>query len=446
MSAITDAALNPRAVWGSERAYVLASIAGIIGLGNLWRFPYMVGQHGGGSFVLAYVVSTAVLCLPLAALESAAGSLVRRTPVGALRRAAGTRGTVIGWAIVGMTVAILSYYLVIAGWTTGYAIDSYRGSLRPFDDFVAGHSSLWWFLVVGVACFVVLLPGVKAIERSSLLVVPVLVVVVVGLAVYAQSLEGASEARSFYFGVSGSALAEPSLWQAAAGQAFYSVGVGQGLLIAYGSFVPAGINLIRSTGKIAMTNASVSVISGLMVFGIVYAFDLEPAAGSELSFTAFPQVFTEVPGGAGLGALFFTLLALAAFTSCLSMFVVIAATVRDELGFSLRSATGATVLGVVALGVPSALSFTDTGLRIGGEPVLDRVDRFTGSGVIVVLGLLGAAALARGLPRRALSAAFGADGVELGRLRLGPHLVIRWAILVPFAAAALYALGSVISL
>ena len=422
---------------------MLATIAGIVGLGNLWRFPYMAGRHGGGSFLVAYAVCAVVVALPLAALESAAGGLSRRSPVGTFRRAAGPWGPVVGWAIIAMAVAILSYYLVITGWTLGYTVDSYRGSLRTFPEFVTGYTSLWWLLVVGAACFVVLRRGVETVERSSRLVVPVLVVVVVGLALYGQSLDGASEARSFYFGVSGSALADPAIWQAAAGQAFYSIGVGQGVLIAYGSFVPAGTNLIRSTATIAMTNAAVSIVAGLMVFSVVFTFGISPATGSELSFTAFPRVFAEVPGGAAIGAVFFTLLLVAGFTSCVSAFLVIVSTVRDESRLSERAVTSITVLCVVALGVPSALSFTDLGLEVGGQPFLDRIDQATGSGVIVVLGLLGAAVLARRLPRRALEAAFGADEVQVARFRLGPRLVIRWAMLLPIVAVLLYLLNAV---
>ncbi len=445
MSAITDAARRPRAVWHSPRAYILATVAGVVGLGNIWRFPYMVGRHGGGSFLVAYLVCVVAIALPLAALESAAGSLGRRSPVGTFRRAAGPRGAVIGWAVIATAAAILSYYLVVTGWTLGYAVDSYRGSLRPFREFTSGYASLWWFLVVGVACFVVLLRGVAAIERASLLLVPVLVLVVVGLAVYGQSLDGAHEARSFYFGVSTSALAEPATWQAAAGQAFYSIGVGQGVLITYGSFVPAGTNLLRSTATIALTNSIVSLVAGIMVLSVAFTFDIPPTAGSELSFTAFPRVFAEVPGGAALGAVFFTLLLLAGFTSCLGAFVVIVSTVRDELGLPARAAAAIAVCGVVALGVPSALSFTDANLNVGGEPFLDRVDQFTGSGVIVVLGMLGAAVLARRLPRRVLTAAFGADTARFGQAKIGPGLVLRWAMVLPMIAAALYLVGLVLA-
>jgi NSS family neurotransmitter:Na+ symporter len=443
LSAVADAARRPRPVWRSERAYVLATIAGIVGLGNLWRFPYMAGRHGGGDFLVAYVVSVLVIAVPLASLESATGSLTRRSPVGAYRRAVPRAGAVIGWSVIGLTTVILSYYLVITGWTLGYFLDGIRGDLSLFADFVTGLRSLWLFLAVGALVVLVLIRGVAAIERASLLLVPVLVVIVVGLAVFAQTLDGASEGRAFLVGPSRAGLLDTATWRAAAGQAFYSVGIGQGVLIAYGSYVPAGTNLIRSTTVVAVTNAAVSIVSAIMVFAVVFAFGISPTAGAELSFTAFPRVFGEIAGGDVLAVGFFALLFLAGFTSCVGGAIVVMSAVRDETRLRTPSSALLTVGVVVALGIPSALSFTDVGLTIGGEPFLDRVDQVTGSGVVVVLGLVGAALLARNLPRRALTASFSADPIRLGRWSVGPRTLVRWVGALPLVAAVAYAVGRV---
>lgn len=441
LSAVADAARNPRSVWGSERAYVLATIAGVVGLGNVWRFPYMMGLHGGGSFLVAYLVCVLLIAIPLASVESAAGSSRRRSVVGAFR-GAGPAGTAIGWAVLGLAIAILSYYLAVTGWTLGYALDALRGEVRLFRDFVGGYNSLWLFLAVAAGVWLVLLRGMSAVEKASLYLVPVLILIVGGLAIFAQTLEGAAEARQYYLSLERERLIDPSLWRAAAGQAFYSIGIGQGLLIAYGSYVPAGTNLIRSTSIVALTNSAVSVVSGVMVFAVVFTFELSPSAGSELSFTAFPRVFAVLPGGAQLAIAFFVLLFLAGFTSCLGAATVISSTLRDELRVNMKKAAALTMGIVVLLGIPSALSFTDLAWSLGGEPVLDWVDRLTGSGIIVVLGLAGAALLAWRLPRRRLAAAFVSDGKRIGKLTLGPALVIRYALALPFIAAVLYAVGT----
>lgn len=444
LSAIADAARRPRPVWGSPRAYVLAAVAGVVGLGNVWRFPYMTGRHDGGAFIVAYLVCLVLVAVPLAAMESAAGSLGRRSPVGTFRRIAGRRGVALGWATVGMTGAILSYYLVVTGWTLGYLIDAVLGRLGPFAAFVEGYASLWLLLVTSAAVLVVLLRGVAALERASLVLVPVLVVILVGLMLYGQGLEGAAQARSFYFGVRPDSILDPATWRAAAGQAFYSVGVGQGLLIAYGSFVPASTNLLRSTVAIALTNAAVSIVAGLLVFSVAFTFDIPPTEGSQLSFTAFPAVFGELTAGRWLAIAFFTSLFLAAFTSCLGSGVVVLSAVRDELGLTRPTAAVATVGGLVLLGVPSALSFTDAQLQLAGRPVLDLVDEVTGSGAIVVLGLVGAAVLARLRPQRTLTAAFNADTVRFGRVAVGPRTVVAWVAALPGVAAVVYVTATVV--
>lgn len=442
LAAMSDAARRPRPVWRSERTYVLATIAGVVGLGNLWRFPYMTGRHGGGDFLVAYAVSVLLIAIPLAALESAAGHLGRRSPVGTYARAGRRVGAVVGWSVVALTIAILSYYFVVTGWTLGYFVDAVRGELRLFAAFTAGLTSLWMFLAVSVLVLVVLLRGVSAIERASLFLVPVLVLIVGGLAVFSQTLEGGGEARSFLFTTT-DGLTDTATWRAAAGQAFYSVGVGQGVLIAYGSYVPAGTNLLRSTTIVASTNALVSIVSALMVFGVVFSFDIPPGVGSELSFTAFPRVFDEIAGGGALGVLFFALLFLAGFTSCLGGAIVVLSALRDESRMTHRRSAVITIGTITALGVPSALSFTDVGVEVAGRPFLDRVDQFTGSGLIVVLGILGAALLARGLPRRALRAAFGANPIRVGRWTVGPGVVLGWASILPLVTAIAYVWGRI---
>lgn len=444
MSAIADAARHPRPVWRSERAYILATVAGVVGLGNIWRFPYMAGLHGGGSFLLAYAVCVIVIAIPLAVIESAAGSLGRRSPVGAFRRAAGSWGAVLGWATVAMTVAIMSYYLVVTGWTLGYAADALRGQMSTFGEFTQGYRSLWLLAIVAALVLILLVRGVGAIERASVYLVPILVLIVVGLTVYAQTLSGAAEARAFYFGLDSDHLLNPATWRAASGQAFYSIGIGQGILIAYGSFVPSSANLVRSISTIAITNALVSVVAGLMVFSVVFTFGIAPTTGSELSFTAFPVVFEEIAGGSALGLIFFVLLFLAGFTSCIGGAVVTMSTVRDELGVGTVAAASGTIGLIALLGVPSALSFTDAGWSIGGKPVLDQVDQITGSGAIVILGLIGGAVLARAIPRRALTASMNADPVRTPPMTLRPESIVTWVGVLPLVAGILYLAVSIL--
>jgi NSS family neurotransmitter:Na+ symporter len=197
--ALPSDGIPPRSTWTTQRAYIFASVAGVVGLGNIWRFPYMVGQNGGGTFVAAYLICILAVGIPLVILEAGSGSLTNRGPVGTFRRINATWGPWIGWFLVAMMLGIMSYYFVISGWTLGYAIDAVRGDIKPFDEFTSGFASVWLYLLVAVLVLIVILRGISRIERTSMFLLPVLVVTMVGLAVYSLTLPGAGQALDFYF-------------------------------------------------------------------------------------------------------------------------------------------------------------------------------------------------------------------------------------------------------
>jgi len=427
----------PRPVWTSQRAYILASVAGVVGLGNLWRFPYMAGENGGGTFVLAYAICILGIGIPLYVLEASAGKLAKRGPVGLFRRVNPRWGPWFGWFLVVMTIAIMSYYLVVSGWTLGYAVDAIRVDLKPFEEFTAGFASLWFFLATAALVFIVLLRGIGGLESMSKILLPLLIVIVGGLAIYSQTLPGAGQARDFYFSFDLEGLLEPGIWQMAAGQAFYSLAIGQGFLITYGSYVPRGVNIASSSAAVAVTNSVVSITAGLMVFPIVFTFGIAPDVGSQLSFTAFPRIFGELPGGQFIGIAFYILLFVAAFTSCVGGMAVALAPIRDEFHMSRRKAALIVTAIAVALGIPSALSFTSMGFTVGGEPFLDVMDHITGSGVVVIAGIAGAALIAWLLPKRRLLEAMNAPSLCLGLLTLSPQWMLSVGRYLPAAAAAL---------
>ena len=161
-----------RPEWTSQRAFIISSVAAAVGLGNLWRFPYMVGENGGGTFILCYFICILAVGLPLFVLETTAGSLTDRGPVGVFRRINGRWGGGLGWFIVALAVVVMSYYFVITGWTLGYLVDSIRGDLSQFEDFTSGYSSVWYFLVVGALVFLVLRLGTWGVEYISKVLMP----------------------------------------------------------------------------------------------------------------------------------------------------------------------------------------------------------------------------------------------------------------------------------
>ena len=431
-----------RPFWKSQRSYILASVAGVVGLGNIWRFPYMAGQNGGGTFVLAYAICILAIGIPIAVIEASAGNLYDRGPVGLFRHLNARWGPLAGWFLVAMLVAIMSYYLVVSGWTLGYAVDSVKGDLRTFDEFTAGFNSLWYLFAIGALCLLVLLKGIRGLETTGRLLLPMLVVIVGGLAIYAQSLPGAAEARAFYFQFNPETLLHPHIWRMAASQAFYSLAIGQGMLITYGSYVPDKVNVVTSSTAVALTNAAVSITAGLMVFPIVFTFGIAPDVGSALSFTAFPNVFGALAGGRFIGIAFYVLLFAAAFSSCVGGLVVVLAPVRDELRLSRLRAALVAVGITVALGVPSALSFSSCHLCINGIPFLDFMDMVTGSGVVIVAGIMGAALIGWLIPRNDLFNAMNAPVYVRGRFRYSAGWMIVVAKYLPLAAILLVVLGS----
>lgn len=398
-----QASQQVRPNWSSQKSFILASVAGVVGLGNLWRFPYMAGENGGGSFVVAYLICVVLIGIPIALLEISFGKHVGRGPVAAFQTIVPKFGKWLGWGLIAITVMIMSYYFVITGWTLGYALNAVGNEFQTFDSFSSGYNSLWLFLVVVVLVALGLMRGIDAIESTSRIMMPLLVVMVVGLAIYSQSLSGAAAGRDFYLTVDWDRLPTTQIWRMAAGQAFYSLSIGLGFLITYGSYAPRQLNVVGSTFAVAFTNSAISIVAGLMVFPIVYTFGIAPDAGSGLSFTAIPALLGDLSSGHIVGIGFFWLLFLAAFTSCFGGMMIPFTALRFEFNLSrVQAALLATTLAGM-LGIPSALSFTPAAISLGGEPFLDQIDRFSGSGIVVIAGIVGATLISWKVDKSALS-------------------------------------------
>ena len=423
-----------RKQWSSESAFIASMTAAAVGLGNLWRFPYIMGENGGGAFVVAYLAALIVVVLPIMVMEVAAGRLSKGSTVGTYRQV-GRFGAVYGWFVVLVTVAITSYYLVITGWTLGYAVDSVRGEVRVFEDFSSGYNSLWFFITTTLLAAIVLVRDVTAIEKLSKVLMPALVAVVLFLVYQASQTSGWGEAKDFFFQVDWSRLWSGQLWGFAFGQAFYTLAIGQGYLVTYGSFIPRKTHLPRACLTVAGVETSVALLAGWMIFPFVFSFGMEPGQGSALAFETLPRVFEQVPGGSWLAALFFSLFFVAAFTSSLAGLKVVIAAVAEE--FRLRNITAVIVVtGVMLiLGTASALSFTPLQWQIAGEPVLDVIDRVAGGDVIIFSGVAGAALLCWFVPPHRIRTVLGTTNrwwewriYLVGRYL--PVVVLIWALLV----------------
>ena len=396
-----------RAQWSSEPAFVFSMAAAAVGLGNLWRFPYMVGENGGGAFIAAYLIALVVVALPVMMLEVAAGRL-RQGSVVTTYRGVTRLGTAYGWLVVVLTVIITSYYLVITGWTLGYAVDAVRMQVVEFEDFTAGYNSIWYFLIVTALAAAVLLRGVQAIETFSKVLMPLLALMIAGLVGVAMTTPGWGQARDFMFAWDASALANPTLWFFAFGQAFYTLAVGQGYLVTYGSYIPRRTHVPRATLIVAATETTIALMAGWMIFPFVFTHGLDPGAGSELAFSTLPRVFEEMAIGAGLAVAFFGMFFMAAFSSCLAGLKVIIAAFAEEGRLSNPRAVAATGALMLGLGLPSALSFSPVQLTVAGMPFLDFMDQFGGTNIVVASGVIGAGLLCWVLPPGRVVYALGA--------------------------------------
>ncbi|MBN1195666.1 MAG: sodium-dependent transporter [Methanomicrobiaceae archaeon] len=365
--------------WSSGAGFILAAIGSAVGIGNIWRFPAVLGGNGGGAYLIPYLIAVFFCALPLMIFELALGRHFQGTIVSAFRSVRHPF-RVFGWMICGIVFLILSYYLVIAGWTLGYFFFALSGERISFADFSAGWLPVVLFAVTALATGIVVSGGVrKGIERMSTLLIPVSVGTLIILALYCTTLPGFSRGMDFLFTPDFTVLGSPLLWGAAFGQAFFSLSVGMGILLTYGAYADREQAIPAASLIITVADLGVALLSGIVIFPIVFSFGLAPAAGAELAFTTLPQAFAVMPGGRVIAAAFFLVLFFAALTSAISMLEMSVAALRESFLWSRRRSAAVLTAAVLATGLPSALSYSAADLRFDGIPVLDFLDETIGT-------------------------------------------------------------------
>ncbi|WP_194776661.1 sodium-dependent transporter [Pararhodonellum marinum] len=352
-----------RGQWGSSLGFIMAAAGSAVGLGNIWRFPYITGENGGGAFVFVYMICVLLIGLPLLMNEIALGRKSGKNPVGAIKETGGNGF----WQIAGVLCivvcfCVLSYYSVIAGWTIGYIFTELINIPVDFEDFqqtpmyVIPLCFIFILMTIGVV-----LGGVSGgIEKAAKFLMPVLLIIVVFIAARSVTLEGAQAGIEYYLYPDFSKINAGVILQAL-GQAFFSMSVGWGLMITFGSYLPKNSNIVTSSGWIAGMDSMVALLGGLMVFPALFALlpGKDPAGGPALVFDVLPKVFDAMPGGNFIGALFFLLLLVAALTSSISMLEVPVAYFIDEKKWSRKKAAWTIGIAAMALSIPSALSSID---------------------------------------------------------------------------------------
>ncbi|MBU4075377.1 MAG: sodium-dependent transporter [Euryarchaeota archaeon] len=376
-----------REKWSSSIGFILASIGSSVGIGNIWRFPYMVGENGGGAFLIPYLIAVFLFGMPLMILEFALGRHFKTSVVPAFGTI-GKKFKLAGFFLVFIMCMILSYYLVITGWVLAYSFFFILGKQMSFSLFTASYYPLVFFLISGGLIFFVVRSGVRqGIEKLSKVLIPLLFGMIIFLVIIALSMPGASRGIEFYLTPDFSKLTDPFVWTAAFGQAFFSLGVGTAIMLTYGSYM-RDENIAKSAGIITVSDLIVAILGGFIIFPIVFSFGVDPAAGVQLAFVTLPPIFQEMSYGLLFGAVFFLLLFFAAITSAVSMLEVPVATMIDQYGLERKKAALVISMIIILIGLPSALSYTGFKFELFGAPLLDRMDLAFGTIGIIAAGLV----------------------------------------------------------
>lgn len=379
MPAISRRWRAPLQTWSSRVGFLLASIGAAVGIGNIWRFSAVVGQNGGGAYLIPYFISVLAFAIPLMVLELAAGRHFKGTVVSAFATIQ-RKLVAVGWLIYTIVFCILSYYLVITGWTLAYLVAALVGRDLTFDVFTGTLEPLVYFLVAAAITALTVSLGVReGIERLSRYVLPLAFVILIFLVVYGFTLSGFGEGVRFLVRPDFSVLGDPALWSAAVGQAFFSLSVGFAVLMVYAAYLDRGANLVSLAGFIAIADVAVALLAGLVIFPIVFTQGLEPTLGAQLAFTTLPRAFDAMPGGQFLAIGFFLLVFLAALTSAVSMLEANVAAVVEATGRSRPIVTLTLLVALLGLGIGPALSYTSVNLSFAGVPLLDFMDDTLGT-------------------------------------------------------------------
>ena len=359
---------RPAAAWSSNLSVYLCTAGASVGLGSIWRFPYLAGTGGGSAFILIFILSCVLVATPLLAAEFALGRKARLSPPDAAGAVAGNRR----WNAIGVlgTLAaylIFSYYTVIAAWVLAYAWKCAIGLLADAGpQHVAGLWTEFQSRPLEVECwhaafvaFVVVISarGLQGgIEPANKIRAPALLVLLLILVGYALSTGDVRRGLTFAFKPDFSAV-NAQVVLSAIGQAFYATGVGQAMMIAFGAYIERGTSLVRTSLVITASILGVSLLATMMIFPLVFGYGMNPAQGPVLVFDVLPRVFTEMPGGRLIGSLFFLLLVLAATTPSIALLEPVAAWVMSRFGLSRGAAVWAIGISSWVLGIGSVLSF-----------------------------------------------------------------------------------------
>lgn len=381
----------------SSVGFIIAAIGSSVGLGNMWKFPYITGENGGAAFFLLFIVCLIIIGLPVLLAELAIGRSSRASAATAFSKITGKKG----WNALGILqiiapFIILSFYVIIAGWTLHYAMLSFSGQLfknsdysAVFANFSSGYMPIIWQGVSVILTAWVVIKGVSnGIEKFNKILIPGMVVLLIILMIRALTLPGAGAGVNFFLKPDFASLS-PEAALIALGHAFFSLSLGMGILMTYGAYVNKEQSLGTATLAIGAGDLIYAFIAGLIIFPTTFSFNIAPDKGPSLIFEALPAAFSAMPGGAFFAGLFFVLLAIAAITSAVSLLEVPVAYAKERWGWTRTRSVWVMSILVFLLGLPSALSLgLAKNITLFGVGFFDAMDFVASNILLPVIGLI----------------------------------------------------------
>lgn len=382
--------------WTSRLGFILAASGSAIGLGNIWRFPFITGTNGGAVFILIYLAAILFIGYPILVSEMSLGRFTEKNPIGAFKKIAPKTA----WPLVGALgvlsgFVILSYYSVVAGWGISYIFKSFSFTAESnfpqiFADHIGSLSQpiIWHGIFMFLTVAVIGAGVVNGIQKIVKILMPILFVIIFLLIFRSVTLKGAAEGLSFYLKPDFSAISFQTFADAIS-QAFFTLSLGMGAIITYGSYLSKKESINGSAAYVLIFDTAVALLAGFAIFPAVFAFGFDPASGPGLTFITLPAVFTQMPFGSFFSIIFFVLLTIAALTSSISMLEVVVAFLIDEYNWQRKKASYLMGFLIFLVGIPPLLGYSSfSGFSFLGMDLLDTYDWFSNSIFLPTGGIL----------------------------------------------------------
>ena len=449
--------MEKRGQWGSRAGFILAAAGSAVGLGNIWKFPYITGANGGGIFVLVYLACVLFVGLPVMTAEILIGRATQKSPVGAMRLLAGRRSpwTAFGWLGIASSFVILSYYSIVAAWALDYTYLSLTGKIVGLGPegvqsvfgrlYASPARNLFWHGIFMSLTIAVVLGGVaRGVERWSRILMPTLLVMLLVLLVHSFTLSGFKQGFDFVFGLHTERFTAAGALEAL-GHAFFTLSLGMGAMLTYGSYLRREDDIMAASITISALDTLIALVASLVLFPIIFSFGMKPGKEVGLVFISIPIALSQMPGGTFLSILFFGLLVFAALTSAISMLEVTTSYLIDERNWIRRRATLVSGALIALVGIPSALSggteiFGSGFASVFGKNWFDSLD-YLATNWMLPLGGLGISVFTAWRMNEALRHDDFLSGTKLAAFYKGWLLLLKFVVPVAIVLVFLHAVG-----